>query len=84
MSAQSLIVIAVVGVIAGWMAAQLVRGGSLGLVGDLVVGVLGALVGGWLLPRAGVHIDPVLAVQIVTATIGAIVLLLVLRLVRRI
>ena len=84
MSAEGLIVIALVGIIAGWLAAKLVRGGSLGLVGALVVGVLGALVGGWLLPRAGVHIDPVLAVEIVTATVGAIVLLLVLRLVRRI
>ncbi|MFO1185773.1 MAG: GlsB/YeaQ/YmgE family stress response membrane protein [Bauldia sp.] len=84
MSTQSLIIIGIVGVLAGWIAGQVIRGGGFGLIGDLIVGVVGALLGGWLLPRVGIHIDPAIAVLIITATIGAIVLLLLLRLVRRV
>lgn len=84
MSTQSLIIIGLVGLFAGWLAGQVVRGSGLGLIGDVVVGVVGALLGGWLLPRVGVRIDPQIAVLIVTATIGAVVLLILLRLVRRV
>ncbi len=51
LSTESLLVILVVGLIAGWLAGLIVRGNGLGLVGDLVVGVLGAFIGSWLLPQ---------------------------------
>ncbi len=73
-----------VGLISGWLAAK-VTGGGLGVIGDIVVGIIGAFIGGWLLPKLGVHLGgmtPIVA-TIVSATIGAVVLLLVLRLVRR-
>jgi uncharacterized membrane protein YeaQ/YmgE (transglycosylase-associated protein family) len=56
LSNESLLVIIVVGVIAGWLAGQIVRGGGFGLIGDLIVGVIGALIGDWLLPRLNIHL----------------------------
>lgn len=85
MSAESLLIFLLVGLIAGWLAGVIVQGYGLGLVGNLVVGVLGAFIGGWLLPRIGVgHLTgtPLLD-AIIVATIGAIVLLVLLSLVRR-
>jgi uncharacterized membrane protein YeaQ/YmgE (transglycosylase-associated protein family) len=83
MSAETLLIWLLVGVVAGWLAGTVVRGGGFGLVGDIVVGIIGAFIGGWLLPRLGVSISHGLLGVIASATIGAIVLLLVLRLVRR-
>ena len=82
MSVESLLVILFVGLVAGWLAGQIVRGYGFGLFGDIVVGIIGAFIGGWLLPRLGVHIGVGLVASIFDATIGAIVLLLILRLVR--
>jgi uncharacterized membrane protein YeaQ/YmgE (transglycosylase-associated protein family) len=52
-SNESLIVILLVGVIAGWLAGQLVSGTGFGLIGDLIIGVIGAFIGSWLLPQLG-------------------------------
>lgn len=82
MSGESLLVILIVGVVAGWLAGQLVRGAGFGLVGDLIIGVIGALIGGWLLPKLGIHLGVGIVSAIVNATIGAVVLLLLVRLVR--
>jgi uncharacterized membrane protein YeaQ/YmgE (transglycosylase-associated protein family) len=80
LSNNSLLVILIVGVVAGWLAGQVVRGGGFGLIGDLVVGIIGAFIGDWLLPQLGIHLGVGLVSLIVDATIGAIVLLLILRL----
>lgn len=80
LSNQSLIVIVVVGVVAGWLAGQIVAGGGFGLIGDLVIGVVGAFIGDWLLPRLDIHIGVGMVALIINATIGAIVLLVILRL----
>jgi uncharacterized membrane protein YeaQ/YmgE (transglycosylase-associated protein family) len=53
----SLIVILVVGIVAGWLAGQIVRGGGFGLIGDLIVGIIGAFIGDWLLPRLNIHLS---------------------------
>jgi uncharacterized membrane protein YeaQ/YmgE (transglycosylase-associated protein family) len=81
LSNQSLIVIIVVGIIAGWLAGQIVRGGGFGLIGDLVVGIVGAFIGDWLLPRLNIHLGVGTVALIINATIGAIVLLIILRLI---
>ena len=78
---QSLIVIILVGVVAGWLAGKVVQGGGYGLIGDLVVGVVGAFIGDRLLPALGIHLGTGTVALIVNATLGAIVLLVVLRLV---
>jgi len=49
---QALIIWLVVGAIAGWLAGMVVKGGGYGLIGDIVVGILGGLFAGWLLPRS--------------------------------
>src|ERR1700722_18509275 len=82
MSGESLLVILLVGLIAGWLAGQIVQGTGFGIVGDLIVGILGAFIGSWLLPRLGIHLGTGMVSAIVNATLGAIVLLLVVRLFR--
>ena len=82
MSGESLLVIIIVGVVAGWLAGQIVRGAGFGLIGDLLIGIVGAFIGSWLLPRIGIHLGAGIIRAIINATIGAIVLLLVIRLVR--
>ena len=74
----------IVGLIAGWLAGVLVKGGGFGLIGDLVVGVLGAFVGGWLFSTFGVAMGGGLFGSILVATIGAVVLLLIVRVIRRV
>jgi uncharacterized membrane protein YeaQ/YmgE (transglycosylase-associated protein family) len=82
MSGESLLVILFVGLVAGWLAGQIVRGSGFGLIGDLVVGIVGAFIGDWLLPRLGIHLGVGMVAAIANATVGAIVLLLLVRLVR--
>ena len=81
LSNQSLLVIIVVGIIAGWLAGRVMEGGGFGLIGDLLVGLIGAFIGDWLLPRLGVHLGVGIIGLIFNAFIGAVVLLLILRLV---
>ena len=83
MDAQSLIIFLIVGAIAGWLAGQIMRGGGFGLVGDIIVGIVGAFLAGWLFPRLGLHIGSGLLGAIISATIGACILLFLVRLVRR-
>jgi uncharacterized membrane protein YeaQ/YmgE (transglycosylase-associated protein family) len=83
LSNEGLLVILVVGVIAGWLAGQLVHGSGLGLIGDLVIGVIGAFIGTWLLPQLNIHIGSGMVGAIVSATIGAVLLLIILRIFRK-
>ena len=71
----------IVGVIAGWLAGLLVKGGGFGLIGDLVVGILGSLIGGLLL--GGSLLGGGLLGSIVVATLGAVILLVVLRVIKK-
>ena len=80
LSNDSLLVILVVGLIAGWLAGKIVRGFGFGLIGDVAVGVVGAFIGDWLLSRIGVHLGIGILGLIANATIGAILLLLIVRL----
>jgi uncharacterized membrane protein YeaQ/YmgE (transglycosylase-associated protein family) len=82
MSGESLLVIIVVGVVAGWLAGQIVRGAGFGLIGDLLIGIVGAFIGSWLLPKLGIHLGFGIIRAIINATIGAVILLLIIRLVR--
>ena len=73
----------IIGAVAGWLAGQVMSGGGFGLVGDIVVGIVGAFVAGALFPSLGINIGGGLVGSIIAAAIGACVLLAVLRLVRR-
>ena len=83
LSNQSLLVIILVGVVAGWIAGQIVAGGGFGLLGDLLLGIVGAFIGNWLLPQFGIHLGAGILGLIINAAIGAMILLLILRLFSR-
>ena len=80
MSGESLLVILFVGLVAGWLAGQIVRGTGFGIVADICIGIVGALIASWLLPRLGIHLGAGIVAAIIAATIGAVLLLIVLRL----
>jgi uncharacterized membrane protein YeaQ/YmgE (transglycosylase-associated protein family) len=73
----------VIGAIAGWLAGLIVGGGGFGLLGDIVVGIIGAFAGGWLAGVLGIHIGGGFIASIITATAGAVVLLVLWKLIRR-
>jgi uncharacterized membrane protein YeaQ/YmgE (transglycosylase-associated protein family) len=81
-SGQSLIIILFVGLVAGWLAGKVVRGAGFGIIGDIVIGIAGAFVASFLFPKLGIRIGTGLVSEIVYSAIGAVILLLVVRLVR--
>ncbi len=84
MSGWGIIIFLLVGLIAGWLAGKIMRSGF-GLLGDLIVGVIGALLGGLLLGWLGVSFSGLgILGAILTALVGAIILLFIIRLVRRV
>jgi uncharacterized membrane protein YeaQ/YmgE (transglycosylase-associated protein family) len=82
LSNQSLLVILFVGLVAGWLAGKIVRGTGFGIIGDIIVGILGALIASLLFPRLGIHLGPRLVSEIIYSAIGAIILLIVVGLFR--
>jgi len=82
MSGESLLIILVVGLVAGWLAGHIVRGTGLGFIGDILVGIAGAFIGGWLLPRLNIHLGAGIASAIINATIGAVLLLAAIKMLR--
>jgi uncharacterized membrane protein YeaQ/YmgE (transglycosylase-associated protein family) len=83
MALESLIILVIVGAIAGWLAGMIVKGVGFGLVGNIVVGIVGAFIGGWLLSRIGLYIGGGIIADIINATIGAVILLVIIGLVKR-
>jgi len=79
MNGHDIVYILVVGLIAGWSAEKIMKGKGMGLVGDLVVGVLGAIVGFWLFNALGIGVYGILG-AIVVALVGALLLLYLFRL----
>lgn len=82
MSNESLLVILFVGIVAGWLAGKIVRGSGFGLLGNLVVGVVGAFLATLLFPRIGIQIGTGLVSEILFSALGAIILLLIVGLLR--
>jgi uncharacterized membrane protein YeaQ/YmgE (transglycosylase-associated protein family) len=72
-----------IGLIAGWVAHMVLGGRGGGLLGNLAVGLVGAILGGWLFGAAGIVSQPGFGPQLVSATVGAIVFLLLWRTIRR-
>jgi len=72
----------VVGLIAGWLAGQVMRGGGFGLMGDIIIGIAGGLLGGWLATSVlhiGAEVNGFNLESILVAFVGAVILLLVVR-----
>jgi uncharacterized membrane protein YeaQ/YmgE (transglycosylase-associated protein family) len=84
MTLQTLVILLIVGGIAGLLAEAVVKGRRLGLLGAVIVGVIGAFVGGWMLSLVGLSVGSGIIAEIITAFIGAVLLLLLLRYARRI
>ena len=81
MDPVAIIIMLAIGAVAGWLAGQLVKGGGFGLIGNIIVGIAGAIVAGFLLPNV-IPVSGILG-QIISATIGAVILLFVISLVKR-
>jgi uncharacterized membrane protein YeaQ/YmgE (transglycosylase-associated protein family) len=84
MDSHSIIAWLIIGALAGWLAGILVKGGGFGLIGDIVVGIIGAFIGGWLAGVLHIHVGSGWISSIITAAIGAALLIFVLRAVRRV
>ena len=82
---MELLVVLVLGALAGWLGGQVFKGSGLGLIGNIVVGIVGGMIGYWLLPKLGVHINTGAGWlnYVLTAAIGAVVLLAILNIVFR-
>jgi len=83
MAIESLVLLLIVGGVAGWLASVIVRGAGFGLIGNIVIGIIGALVAGWLFPRLGVALGGGLIAAIIHAAIGATIVLVIVSLIKR-
>jgi uncharacterized membrane protein YeaQ/YmgE (transglycosylase-associated protein family) len=83
MGIESLLLMLLIGAVAGWLAGKIVSGFGYGLLGNMVVGILGALVASFILPRLGFGMGGGVFAAIIHSTLGAIILLVVIRLVKR-
>jgi uncharacterized membrane protein YeaQ/YmgE (transglycosylase-associated protein family) len=79
----AIIIWLIIGAIAGWLAGQIVKGGGFGLIGDIIVGIVGAVIAGFLFPRLNISFGNEFVGAVISATIGAIILLVILKLVKR-
>ncbi len=80
---QSLLMWLIIGAFAGWLAGKIVRGRGLGLLANIVIGILGAVVGGYILPQLG-FIPSSAGGDFIAATLGAVIMLVTITLVRRV
>ena len=83
MSIEAILIILIIGAVAGWLAGQIVRGMGFGLIGNIVVGIVGAFIASWLFPQLGILLGSGIVRSILNATVGAVVLLVILGLIRR-
>lgn len=83
MTIESLLILLLIGAVAGWLAGMIVKGRGLGLVGNIVVGIVGAFIANWLLPQIGIVIGGGIIGSIINAMIGAIILLIIVLAIRR-
>jgi uncharacterized membrane protein YeaQ/YmgE (transglycosylase-associated protein family) len=80
---MSLLIFLLVGAIAGWLAGLIVRGFGFGLIGNIVVGIIGALVAGYLFPRLGIGLPAGMIGEILSAVVGAVIVLVIIGFIRR-
>lgn len=83
MTIESILILLIVGLVAGWLAGKLMRGSGFGLVGNIAVGIVGALIGSYVLSTLGVGLGGGLVSAIVGATLGAVILLFIIGLIKR-
>ena len=82
MGTLDLILFLVIGLIAGWAAGQVLKGKGFGLIGDLIVGVIGAFLGGWLFSLVDINLGGIIG-RLVIAFVGAVVFLYLIRIIKK-
>lgn len=80
---MEIIVILIVGALAGWLGSMIYKGGSMGLLGNIVLGIFGSFVGYWLLAKLGVSLGGGLLGAILSGAVGAIVILFLINLITK-
>ncbi|APG83418.1 transglycosylase [Sinorhizobium americanum CCGM7] len=83
MGIESILVFLIVGAVAGWLAGLIVSGFGFGLIGNIVIGVIGALIAGYLFPALGITLGTGILAAILHSTIGAVILLVLIRIVKQ-
>lgn len=83
MTLESLLIFLLIGAVAGWLAGVLVKGYGFGIVGNIVVGIVGAFIAGLIFPALNISLGGGILGSIVHATLGAVILLLVIRVFKR-
>ena len=83
MDLLGLILFLLIGLVAGWLAGKIMKGRGFGPVGDIIIGVVGAVIGGWLFGLFGIQAGGLIG-ALITATVGAIALLYIIRLIKRV
>jgi uncharacterized membrane protein YeaQ/YmgE (transglycosylase-associated protein family) len=84
MGIDSVVVLVIVGALAGWLAGRIVTGYGFGLIGNIVVGIVGAFIAGLILPALGFGVGGGVLAATLHATIGAVILLFLIRIVKRV
>jgi len=82
MNIQAIVIVLLIGGIAGWLAGKIIKGGGFGIVGNIIVGIVGSVVGNFVFAALGLFAHGILG-SIITATCGAIILLFIVRLIKR-
>ena len=83
MGIESILIFLIVGAIAGWLAGLIVSGFGFGLVGNIVVGIVGAFIAGYLFPAIGISLGSGIIAAILHSTIGAVILLVLIKVIKR-
>jgi uncharacterized membrane protein YeaQ/YmgE (transglycosylase-associated protein family) len=83
MELEILLITLIIGAVAGFLAGLIVKGSGFGVVGNIVVGIVGAIVAGFLFPRLGISFGGGLVDAIISATLGAVIVLVIVGMIRR-
>ncbi len=83
MDLVSLLIFLGLGALAGWLAGKILKGGGSGLLVNMIVGIIGSVVGGWTFGQLGISIGNDLIGSLVTAVVGAMILLFIVGLVKK-
>ncbi len=82
MSLNELLIFLAIGAVAGWLAGTLMKGGSFGLLGNIIIGIIGAVIGGSVFGFFGIAAGGLLG-AIITATVGAVILIFAIRVIKK-
>ena len=80
---QQYLLFVIIGGVAGWLAGLIMKGGGFGIVGNIIVGIVGALLGGWLFKVAGISAGHDLVGSLFTAVVGAVILLFIIGFIKK-